>query len=439
MPALPRSFVASALLTLAACTGAEAPEAGPAGDKGAKAGKAGKAKSEAPAYTPLQQAIEGAPAPAILLSQAWFLKDANGKPKPGPARLQIWRKGAEGWQATLLEDGESNVFHKALPTDAGLLTIAGEKAMLKRWAHAAGAWSSETLWTKSWGGKFNRLRDIEVGDVDGDGKDEWVIATHDGGVIAVVNPGENGAPPEIIELDAKPDTFVHEIEIGDVDGDGKKEFFATPSDRNQANASQAGEIVAYRWNGTTYVRSLVDGGAETHAKEVLATDLDGDGKSELFGVLEAETDAAKQVKTPVRVRQYTPQPDGTFTHTDIATINDRQTRFLVAGDFDGDGQTELVAAAMKTGLYLLDPTPGAKGAPTTWAATVIDPVSSGFEHATIAADVDGDGRPELIVAADDQRELKLYRWNTEKKAFDKELLGRLQGDTITWNIAYTTL
>jgi hypothetical protein len=427
----------AALLSLAACTGAEAPEGGaPAGD-GAKAGKA-KAKAEAPAYVPLQQAIEGAPAPAILLSQAWFLKDANGKPKPGPARLQVWRKGADGWQATLLEDGESNVFHKALATDAGLLTIAGEKAMLKRWSHTAGAWSAETLWSKSWGGKFNRLRDIEVGDVDADGKDEWVVATHDGGVIAVINPGENGAAPEVIELDAKPDTFVHEIEIGDIDGDGKKEFFATPSDRNQANASQAGEIVAYRWDGTTYTRSLVDGGAETHAKEVLATDLNGDGKAELFGVLEAETDAAKQVKTPVRIRQYTPQPDGTFAHTDIATINDRQTRFLVAGDFDGDGQTELVAAAMKTGLYLLDPSTDAKGV-TTWASTVIDPVSSGFEHATIAADVDGDGRPELIVAADDQRELKLYRWDSEKKAFAKELIGRLQGDTITWNIAFTTL
>jgi len=168
----------AALLSLAACTGAEAPDGGaPAGD-GAKAGKA-KAKAEAPAYVPLQQAIEGAPAPAILLSQAWFLKDANGKPKPGPARLQVWRKGADGWQATLLEDGESNVFHKALATDAGLLTIAGEKAILKRWSHTAGAWSAETLWSKSWGGKFNRLRDIEVGDVDADGKDEVLLAEGD--------------------------------------------------------------------------------------------------------------------------------------------------------------------------------------------------------------------------------------------------------------------
>ena len=45
---------------------------------------------------------------------------------------------------------------------------------------------------------------------------------------------------EVTEIDEKPDTFVHEIEIGDIDGDGKLEFFATPSDRNSASGSQAG-------------------------------------------------------------------------------------------------------------------------------------------------------------------------------------------------------
>ena len=65
-------------------------------------------------------------------------------------------------------------------------------------------------------------------------------------------------------------TFVHEIEIGDVDGDGKLEFFATPTDRNKANESQPGMMVMYRWNGTQYERSVVDPMGATHAKEILA-------------------------------------------------------------------------------------------------------------------------------------------------------------------------
>ena len=59
------------------------------------------------------------------------------------------------------------------------------------------------------------------------------------------------------ELDQKADTFVHEIEIGDIDGDGTLEFFATPSDRNKANASQPGLIVMYKYDGTTYKRTAV--------------------------------------------------------------------------------------------------------------------------------------------------------------------------------------
>ena len=68
---------------------------------------------------------------------------------------------------------------------------------------ADGKWSAENLWTQSWGGKLNRLRDIEVGDVDGDGKDEWVIATHDAGVVAVVDPAEEGQPIKITEPRSK--------------------------------------------------------------------------------------------------------------------------------------------------------------------------------------------------------------------------------------------
>ena len=403
----------------------------PAEKAPAEAAPAAPAKAESDkGYEPLQQSLEGEPRNALLLSQAWFYKE-GGKPKPGPARLQIWREGEAGWESSLLEDGESNVFHKTIITgERELVTIGAEGAHLKRWKFADGKWSSETLWTKSWGGKFNRLRDIEIGDVDGDGEDEWVIATHDAGVVAVGDWKDGKLT--MTELDQKADTFVHEIEIGDIDGDGTLEFFATPSDRNKANASQPGLIVMYKYDGTTYKRTEVDGGDHTHAKEILATDFEGDGTAEFMSVLEAETGPNKEIKEPVKIRLYKPKADGTFAHEDIAKIEDRQTRFILAADFDGDGRKELVAAAMKTGLYFIDSE--VKGKETTWSIKKFDSSSSGFEHATVAHDMDGDGTPELYVAADDQRELKKYTWNAEKGTFDKKLLGRLNESTITWNV-----
>ena len=170
---------------------AEAPAATP------PAPSTGEAQAAPPAAAgPVQEPLVGGPFPTLILGKAWFTK-VDGKMKPGPARLVIWRKTDTGWQSTRLEDGESNVFHKAILRDDGsILTIAGDKAALKRWTHKDGKWNGETLWTKSWGGKFNRMRDLEIGDVNGDGKDEYVIATHDFGVVAVYNPADGS----VIEL-----------------------------------------------------------------------------------------------------------------------------------------------------------------------------------------------------------------------------------------------
>ena len=375
----------------------------------------------------VQQPLVGGPYPALLLTQAWFYKDAQGKPKPGPARLEIWRQTEQGWQATRLEDADSNVFHKAVPYDGGIITIGAEQAMLKKWTFEDGHWTDTLLWSKSWGGKFNRLRDLEIGDVDGDGKDEFVIATHDYGVIAVYNPDEPDTP--VIELDQKADTFVHEIEIGDIDGDGKNEFFATPSARNTADASQQGGVVMYRWDGSTYQRSVVVQDEHTHAKEILVSDLDGDGTDELLVVMEAQVENKVIVK-PVEIQLFRPSADG-FTHSVIATIDDRQNRFLTPGDLDGDGQVELVAAAMSTGVWVLH-RDGAVDAP--WRATNIDADSGGFEHASNVADLDGDGKLELYVAADKQRELKRYVYDAATGQYSRTLLGKLEADTFTWNV-----
>lgn len=404
-------------IALTACGGEEATKPAPT---------PAKASKPAGEYQAKQDPIVGDKTDALLLSQAWFMKDAAGKSKPGPARLEIWRKGPAGWNFTRLEDSDSNVFHKAILTEDGaILTIGAMGAHLKRWTFAEGTWSQDKLWSQSWGGKFDRLRDIEIGDVNGDGKDEYVIATHDFGVVAVYSPATDGGEAQVVELDKKADTFVHEIEIGDIDGDGKLEFFATPSDRNKANVSQHGEVVMYKWDGTTYARSIVDPGKGTHAKEILAADIDGDGKTEIFSVQEAVLENKKMVK-PVTIRQYTQNNEGGFSYTEIAQINDTMTRFIIAEDFDGDGMREIIAASKKTGLYRVNP----EG--KTWTVTQFDANSSSFEHAIVAADLDADGTSELYVAADNQQELKRYDWNGT--TFEKTLLGKLQPSVFTWNI-----
>ena len=45
------------------------------------------------------------------------------------------------------------------------------------------------------------------------------MATHDQGVVAVLRPDGSGTF-SVEELDRQRDTIVHEVELGDLDGDG---------------------------------------------------------------------------------------------------------------------------------------------------------------------------------------------------------------------------
>lgn len=385
----------------------------------------------AAAPSPVQEPLIGGPFPALLLAQAQFIEgtgaDGKSAPVPGPARLSIVRQTVEGWKTTVLEDPESNVFHKAIPWGDGILTIGGQQALLKTWRFADGRWQQTTRWHPRFGGKFDRLRDVEVGDVDGDGKDDLVIATHDQGVIAVVHPDDGW---RVEEVDRQPDTFVHEIEIGDVDGDGHKEFFATPSKPNKLEEQQAGEVRVYRRTADGWARGVVEAPSDTHAKEILTADPDGHG-TVLFVVWEGAVAPGGALVRPVTIKAYRGH-DGGFVGTPVATIPDRLTRALTAGDVNGDGRIDLIGGSLASGLWLIE-----QDEQGGWKTSVIDKDSSGFEHPVCLADLDGDGRLELYVVAEDQAQLRQYRWNGS--TFDRQVIAPLRKGDITWNVVAARL
>ncbi len=349
--------------------------------------------------------------PTLLLTQAWFEQSADGRPIPGPARLEIWQQGEAGWSVTRIEDPDSNVFHEARFFADGILTIGGTGAFLKHWTLADGAWTAQTWLHRDFGGQFSRYRELEIGDVDHDGRDEIILATHDAGVITIFHPDTG----EAVELPGQPDTFVHEIEIGDIDGDGRLEFFASTTHRAPADTS---EVTMFRRDGETWQRTVVEAQTGARVRELLVTDLDGDGIDELLSV----RDAAGE---PVTIRRHTTDGAGWQSHA-LLTLDDQTARFLVAGDLDHDGDIDLAIGAMRSGLWWATRREG------KWRPELIDADSGGFEHVVHPADLDGDGRLVLLVASDSERELKAYRYRDG--VFQKTLIGRYDTSTISWSL-----
>jgi hypothetical protein len=376
-----------------------------------------------------QQKAAPASGRALLVTESEFKPNADGKyTVPDAAVLLVLTQAADGaWSAERIEDRESNVFHKALPAGGGgIYTIGANQARLKLWRKADGAWKAETLWSPAFGGEQNRLRDFEAADFDGDGRKDLAIATHDQGVVAVAWNREGGF--KIDEIDRKPNTFVHEIEVGDLDGDGKLEIFATPSQPNTASGvGQGGAIVRYAWTGEKFVRSAVATFESRHVKEVLVADMEGDGKPELYGALEAEMGQGGAITAPVEIRRFDWNGRG-FDSKKIAELNDRFCRFLVAGDIDRDGATELVASAFSSGVWAIEKEGDG------YATKSIDATSGGFEHAAYLADMDGDGAIELYVADDNGGTIERYTY--DGNAYQSTVVHRrpVPGQAMVWNI-----
>jgi hypothetical protein len=230
------------------------------------------------------------------------------------------------------------------------------------------------------------------------------------------------------ELDQQADTFVHEIEIGDLDADGTLEVYTTPSEPNRFDGtSQPGKVVSYvpaKNEEPSRARKVAADLGERHAKEILVDDVDGDGTDELYVSVEAVTDGQVEI---LRFDADTDPSAGVA----IAELPDKLCRFLTAGDVDGDGKKEMVAATHKSGLWLLRPGADPK---SKWAAETVDKDSSGFEHAAILSDLDGDGIDELYVASDAHKEVRRYVWEGGKPV--REVIYSHPGDIsiFTWNI-----
>jgi hypothetical protein len=195
-------------------------------------------------------------------------------------------------------------------------------------------------------------------------------------------------------------------------------------------------VARYDFEGEgKYKRTQVAQWTESHAKEILVADLDGDGTSELYAAKEGHVEKGEPGTKPTLVAPATilrlSPADGKWTETVVSELpGEKQCRFLVPGDLNGDGKLDLVAAGMETGLWLLE-----RGADGAFTRNQIASDAGGWEHATDVSDLDGDGKLEVYSASEKPgaRELRRYTWNGS--GWDKKKIDDIPEQRITWSLA----
>ncbi|MCB9591211.1 MAG: FG-GAP repeat protein [Sandaracinaceae bacterium] len=265
-----------------------------------------------------------------------------------------------------------------------------------------------------------------VGDLDGDGLDDLVIADRDyrlpsgervGGVYLVYGRRglEGDFPLERADATFAADTYVPgDLEVspaGDVDGDGQDDFLFGGTFLIWGSTTRYSGVLAASSVGTELA------GGRGAYDTVTAGDLDGDGRSDVI-VGAWRPDGDDSGTAAVYVFYGRADRFGGATHLDradaVLTSGDGSERLFgfaisARGDVDGDGYDDLLVGAPGDGAgpsgdaYLLYGGPQRWSGPVAMTGTHIVTSSEG-EHGAfglrvaIVGDVDGDGCDELVLA-----------------------------------------
>ncbi len=237
---------------------------------------------------------------------------------------------------------------------------------------------------------------VVIGDIDGDGKPDLVVTNRFSNTISVFrNTSASGsitAGSFAAKVDFTTGTNPFGISIGDIDGDGKPDLVVTNSTDNT--------ISVYRNTSTpgsitaSSFAAKVDFTTGTNPFGVVIWDIDGDGKPDLVVTNDYSNTVSvfRNISTP-----------GSITASSFASKVDFPTgsednNFAIC-DVDGDGKPDLVVANWSSNTISVlrnTSTPGSITA-SSFAGKVDFTTGSNPQGSIAIGDIDGDGKPDLAV------------------------------------------
>lgn len=248
------------------------------------------------------------------------------------------------------------------------------------------------------------LNAVAIGDLDGDGHPDLVVANWYQGCSGVFGPGNVGVLLGNGDGTLKPPVNYFSggfqalaVAVGDLNGDGNLDVVVANSCPDngtcQAGLGQIGVLLGNSDGTLQPVVTYYSGGGLPNA--VAIADLNGDGHLDLVVDNDCQPIVQSGCTSPGSVGVLLGLGDGTFRPAvTYETGNDLNTS-LAVGDLNGDGHPDVVViGGQDTGAVnvLLGNGDGTFRLPVSYSPVGSEP------HWVAIGDVNGDGHPDLVVA-----------------------------------------